>query len=173
MNENSKETQELDPDIDVVIKAYEVVNRHYGGGFSGNCVIAAEVAFEYVLGSGSLANSNRVEIFTVWNAFLFDTFQRPVGHVCLRYFVGEDRNNNEDYIYVDADLKCKEYHEIEAWGHVPMDMATDFLSCTDLEDPLKEHSFGDEEEFGVKVKTFTNLHDFYSSPSYRLFYPET
>lgn len=162
------EFQEIQSDVDAVISAYLSLGKEYGDGFGGACVIAAQAVFEDVLTSSVLVNPDRLEIFAVWNAFLFNTFQRLVGHVCLRYFIGEDRSDPDDYVYIDADLRYKYYYDdIEAWGHVPQDLAVDFPRI-DPEDPSFDN-FGDEEEFSVITETFLNADDFKSSPSYRMY----
>jgi hypothetical protein len=85
----------------------------------------------------------------------------------LRYFVGEDRSDPEDYVYIDADPDFKEYEDIEAWGHVPQDLAIEFPRI-DPEDPSFDN-FGDEEEFEVITENFLSVDDFTSSSSYRLY----
>ena len=162
-----KEFQDLQSDVDAVIYTYQSLRGEYDGGFGGACVVAAQAVFEEVLTDSVLVNPDRLEIFAVWNAFLFNTFQRPIGHVCLRYFVGEDRSDPEDYVYIDADLQFKEYEDIEAWGHVPQDLAVEFPRI-DPEDPSFDN-FGDEEEFEVITENFLSVDDFKSSSSYRLY----
>ena len=88
--------------------------------------------------------------------------------VCLRYLIGEDREDHEAYVYIDSDLQEKEYHEVESWGHMPKDMVIDYFELE--EDASILEGYGDDEEFETTTLSFSNIEDFKNRPSYLMFY---
>lgn len=160
---NPNSLDSFENDIDTVFESYKYM---VGNGFGGACVAAAETVFEDVLEHGNLKHPERLEIVAVWNTFCLKE-RKPIGHVCLRYFVGEDREDPEAYVYIDSDLYYKEYHEVESWGHMPKDM----LECYfDLEEDASIiDGYGDDEEFETTTLSFSNIEDFKNSPSYLMF----
>lgn len=150
-------------DIDTVFQSYKYMA---GRGFGGACVAAAETVFEDVLEHGNLKHPERLEIVAVWNTFCLEK-GKPVGHVCLRYLIGEDREDHEAYVYIDSDLQEKEYHDVESWGHMPEYMLDTVFDLE--EDASILDGYGDNEEFETTTLSFSNIEDFKNSPSYRMY----
>lgn len=157
----SEEDSKVSEDIETIIDYYQTCSKTYGfKGFGGECVAAAKIVFEELMDYGNLNFPNHVEIVAIWNTFSLEVLKKPRGHVCLRYFIGEDREDPEAYVYIDSDLQKKEYINVESWGHIQWD---------DMDDPRVE-SCEDKEEFGTITLSFATLDDFKTSPSYRMFF---